>query len=344
MEYTTERTERQEAPVLSIRELSKHLGGKLILDGIDLDVYPGEIYGFLGPNGSGKTTTIKLMLGLLKMEEGAIFIGGHNVSTDFERAISYVGGIIENPEMYRYLSGRENLEQYARMCEGVDAARIDEVVTLVGLEGRIGDKISRYSLGMRQRLGVAQAILHRPRLLVLDEPTNGLDPAGIKELRDILKELCRRERVAVFISSHLLSELEQLCDRVGVIDRGRMIGERSMTELQNSFGDGKNHLTVTLNDPTLAQGVAAEAGFVCLAEESVIRLSIGREEIPDFVRLLVERGLDLYEVTVEKKSLETAFLEMVGGTRQVGLGGFEAAQAKPTQTVSGSDATEEESL
>ena len=316
-------------PILSIRSLSKRLGGKQILDGIDLDVYPGEIYGFLGPNGSGKTTTIKLMLGLLKIEEGTICIGGHNVSTDFERAISYVGGIIENPEMYRYLTGKENLEQYARMCEGVDEARIQEVVSLVGLDARIGDKISRYSLGMRQRLGVAQALLHRPRLLVLDEPTNGLDPAGIKELRDILKELCHREQVAVFISSHLLSELEQLCDRVGIIDRGKMVGERSMSELQSSFGDGRVELTVAVGDPALAQTVATEAGLVCLAEEGAIRLSILREEIPELVRLLVGRGLDLYEVAVQRKSLETAFLEMVGGTRQVGLGGFETPAEEP---------------
>ncbi|MBQ9783367.1 MAG: ABC transporter ATP-binding protein [Clostridia bacterium] len=342
-------TEQAKAPILSIRSLSKRLGGKQILDGIDLDVYPGEIYGFLGPNGSGKTTTIKLMLGLLKIEDGAIFIGGHNVSTDFEGAISLVGGIIENPEMYRYLTGRENLEQYARMCEGVDEARINEVVSLVGLDARIGDKISRYSLGMRQRLGVAQALLHRPRLLVLDEPTNGLDPAGIKELRDILKELCHKEQVAVFISSHLLSELEQLCDRVGVIDRGRMIGERSMAELQNSFGDGKVHLTVTVGDPIRAQQVATDAGLICIANEGAISLSITRESIPEFVRLLVREDLDLYEVTVQKKSLETAFLEMVGGTRQVGLGSSPEPAAAPQQSdpmppVSGETAREEDHL
>lgn len=311
------------APVLSIRGLSKRLGGKQILDGINLDVYPGEIYGFLGPNGSGKTTTIKLMLGLLKIEEGSVTIGGYRVDEDFEKAIAGVGGIIENPEMYRYLTGRENLEQYARMCDGVDAKRIDEVVAMVGLEARIGDKIARYSLGMRQRLGLAQALLHRPRLLVLDEPTNGLDPAGIKELREILKQLCREEQVSVFISSHLLAELEQLCDRVGVIDRGRMIGERSMAEMQYSFGDGKEHLRIVCGDPERARQTAAQAGYVCLAEEDALCVPVTREQTPQLIRLLVQEGLDLYEVAVQKKSLETAFLEMIGDTHAVGLGGME---------------------
>ena len=322
--------EQMRRPVLSIRGLSKRLGGKLILDGIDLEVYPGEIYGFLGPNGSGKTTTIKLMLGLLRIDEGVIEICGKNVVTDFEAAVSHVGGIVENPEMYKYLTGRENLEQYARMCEGVGPERIDEVVALVGLQARIGDKISRYSLGMRQRLGVAQALLHRPELLVLDEPTNGLDPAGIKELRDILKELCRREGVAVFISSHLLAELEQLCDRVGVIDRGRVIGERTMEELRNSFGDGKERLTVTVNDPALTARIAREAGYICIQNEGSVTLSIERARVPELVRRLVAAGVELYEMTVIRKSLETAFLEMVGATRPVGIGGHEPTEPLPT--------------
>lgn len=316
-------------PVLSIRGLTKHLGRRLILDNIDLDVYPGEIYGFLGPNGSGKTTTIKLMLGLLRIENGSISLCGKNIAVDFEGAIANIGGIIENPEMYRYLSGMENLRQYARMCDGVTQERIDEVVELVGLTPRINDKISKYSLGMRQRLGVAQAILHRPKLLVLDEPTNGLDPAGIKELREILKKLCREEGVSVFISSHLLAELEQMCDRVGIIDKGRMLGERTMSELQNTFGDGRMHLFVRTGDAEAARAAVEEMGYPYLAEPEGISISVENEEIPSIVRGLVAAEVDIYEISVRRKSLESAFLEIVGEAGPVGMGGFETAAPEP---------------
>ena len=161
----------QKQPVLSIKNVSKHLGKRKILSDITLDVHEGEIFGFLGPNGSGKTTTIKLILGLLRMESGQISICGHDNVKDFEAAMRCVGGIIENPEMYKYLTGRQNLEQYLRMYPELPRERIDEVIRLVRMESRINDKISKYSLGMRQRLGIAQAVLHHPKLLILDEPS-----------------------------------------------------------------------------------------------------------------------------------------------------------------------------
>lgn len=166
--------------ILKIKGLNKTLGKKQILHSIDMECYSGEVYGFLGPNGAGKTTTIKIAVGLLQLDEGEISINGKDIRKDFEGAMANVGGIVENPEMYKYLSGLENLRQYARMREGVTEERIKEVVELVRLSNRINDKVSKYSLGMRQRLGVAQAILHRPKLLILDEPTNGLDPQGHK--------------------------------------------------------------------------------------------------------------------------------------------------------------------
>ena len=337
MEERTQNT----APVLTIRNLSKHLGSRLILDNINLDVYPGEIFGFLGPNGSGKTTTIKLMLGLLRMEQGEIRICGRNIVTDFEEAVKSVGGIIENPEMYKYLTGRQNLEQYARMYGNIPKERFDEVIRLVGLQTRIDDKISKYSLGMRQRLGLAQAILHRPALLVLDEPTNGLDPAGIKDLRDILKELCHREGVAVFVSSHLLAELEQMCDRVGVIDRGRMLGTHSMAELQNTYADGKELLSLSVgNAPAVAEELRADYPDGRLDDsDDTIRLLIERAKVPDLVRRLAGEGVDIYEVHVMKKTLETAFLEIVGntGSHEVGTGGFTPAP----QSTQGQDSTDD---
>lgn len=176
-------------PIVSLRNVTKRIGGKAIIDKLSFDVPRGEIFGFLGPNGAGKTTTIRMMVGLMSITEGEIFIDGNNTKTDFEKAIRHVGAIVENPELYKYLSGYNNLVHYARMIPGITKHRIDEVVKLVKLENRINDKVSKYSLGMRQRLGVAQAILHKPSLLILDEPTNGLDPAGIRELRDYRKSV-----------------------------------------------------------------------------------------------------------------------------------------------------------
>lgn len=315
-------------PVLTIRNLTKHLSGRLILDNINLDVYPGEIFGFLGPNGSGKTTTIKIMLGLLSLESGSISICGKDIVKEFEEAVSNVGGIIENPEMYKYLTGRENLEQYARMYENVSKERIDELVELVGLKTRINDKISRYSLGMRQRLGVAQALLNKPALLVLDEPTNGLDPQGIKELRDILKEIAAKENVAVFVSSHLLAEIELMCDRVGVIDKGRVIGSKRMDEIRGDFGDGKEHFDITVGNPDMAASVFAARNISFTREKDTFRISLLHSELPSLVKELAAADSEIFEVVKIKKSLEDAFLEMVlgpnrQGRREVGIGGFE---------------------
>ncbi len=174
-------------PVVRLKNVTKRIGKKTIIDDLTFDVPQGEIFGFLGPNGAGKTTTIRMMVGLMSITQGDIWIQGKSIHSQFKQAIRHVGAIVENPELYKYLSGYRNLIHYARMTPGVSKQRIDEVVQLVRLEERIHDKVGTYSLGMRQRLGVAQALLHRPSLLILDEPTNGLDPAGIRELRDYLR-------------------------------------------------------------------------------------------------------------------------------------------------------------
>src|SRR5690606_36103405 len=194
----------------------------------------GEVFGLLGPNGAGKTTSIRMMVGLMKLSEGQIRICGKNVQTHFEEAMLNVGAIVENPEMYKYMSGYDNLIHYARMMSNITKQRINEVIGLVGLEARIHDKVKTYSLGMRQRLGVAQALLHKPKLLILDEPTNGLDPAGIRELRDYLRQLAKDEQIAVIVSSHLLSEMELMCDRVAIIQNGKLL---DMKQLKNNSRD-----------------------------------------------------------------------------------------------------------
>lgn len=301
----------QKQPVLSIKNVSKHLGKRKILSDITLDVHEGEIFGFLGPNGSGKTTTIKLILGLLRMENGEISICGHDNVKDFEAAMRCVGGIIENPEMYKYLTGRQNLEQYLRMYPELPRERIDEVVRLVRMESRINDKISKYSLGMRQRLGIAQAVLHHPRLLILDEPTNGLDPAGIKELRDVLKTLSREEGVAVFVSSHMLSELQLMCDRVGIIDRGVTVGFRSL-DAQGMIEESEySHYTLETPDGEKAMQLLA-AGVLCsgAAYDGALSFDADHQSIPDLLSLLCREGVRVYGLTRQKKSLEDTFLEM----------------------------------
>jgi len=224
--------------VLQINHLSKSFGKKKIIDDISFEVYAGEIFGFLGPNGAGKTTTIKMIMGFLSLDEGQIMINGIDMKKDYELAMSNLGGIVENPEMYKDLSGQTNLEMYGRLHNGVTKERITEVVELVGMQNRIKDKVKKYSLGMKQRVGLAQSLLHRPKVLILDEPTNGLDPSGIKELRDILKKLSHEDGVAVFVSSHMLSEMQLMCDRVGIINNGRLLGVKPIQELMEEASDG----------------------------------------------------------------------------------------------------------
>lgn len=296
-------------PVLDIRHLYKSFGARRVLNDISLCVYPGEIFGFLGPNGSGKTTTIKLMLGLLTIEKGEIFICGHDVRHDFEAAMTNVGGIIENPEMYKYLTGRQNLEQYCRMCGRIPISRIDEVVALVGLEDRIDDKISKYSLGMRQRLGLAQALLNKPALLVLDEPTNGLDPAGIHDLRETLKSLAA-QGVAVFVSSHQLAELEQMCTRVGVLDRGTLLGVHTMEELHGVSEVNTSTLLIRVQNGVAAEAVMSRLGIGFKSEDGGYTVTLADGRVPEVLRELAVCDAGLLAAIPVQRSLEQAFLEM----------------------------------
>lgn len=218
--------------ILKCENLCKHFGKKQILDNVSLEVKQGDILGFIGPNGAGKTTTIKLILGLQSIDSGAVKINGYDIQKEFEKAIEKVGTIVENPDLYMYLSGYDNLKLISNMYKNIDKKRIDEVVKLVKLEQRINDKVSKYSLGMRQRLGIAQALLHKPNLLILDEPTNGLDPEGIKELRELIKDLAEKENMAIVISSHNLSELESFCNKVTIIKNGKIVETSTINEVK----------------------------------------------------------------------------------------------------------------
>jgi ABC-2 type transport system ATP-binding protein len=309
----------QQTPVISIRNLTKSLGGRRILNNISFDVFPGEIFGFLGPNGSGKTTTIKVILGLLRLEEGEVSICSHNIKSDYEMALRNVGGIVENPEMYRYLTGRQNLEQYRQMYDDVPPERIDEVVKIVRLEERINDKIAKYSLGMRQRLGIAQAILHRPKVLVLDEPTNGLDPAGIKELRDIFKSLAHEEGCAVFVSSHMLAELELMCDRVCVIDRGTVLGMMTMDEIHSQRNGDASKYTLETSDAAAALDIVRTVARGAETSGANVVFTASRDDAAKAVGALCAAGISVYSMTRATKSLEQAFMEITAREGGVGV-------------------------
>jgi ABC-2 type transport system ATP-binding protein len=320
----TENNTNNKKIALKIEKLNKTLGRRHILHDIDIEAYEGEVFGFLGPNGAGKTTTIKIIVGLLSLDSGDISIGGYNINKNFEKALAGIGGIVENPEMYKHLTGRENLMQYARMRDGVTKERIDEVVELVGLTKRIDEKIKRYSLGMRQRLGVAQAILHRPKLLILDEPTNGLDPSGIKELRDILKKLAHEENICVMVSSHLMSEMELMCDRVGIIANGSIIGTYTIEEMINSNSNSNTEYVLEVDSTEKALSVIEDKYSPQIIDDTHFSLSIKSDEnqkegIYAVNKTLINSDIKLYTVThKENKSLEEVFIELTeSGGKQI---------------------------
>jgi ABC-2 type transport system ATP-binding protein len=300
--------------ILSIRQLNKSFGQKKIIDNISFDVFAGEVFGFLGPNGAGKTTTIKMIMGFLAVDSGSIQVAGFDLKKNYEKAMATLGGIVENPEMYKDLSGQVNLEMYARLHDGVTKARIDEVVALVGMQNRIRDKVKKYSLGMKQRLGLAQAILHKPRILILDEPTNGLDPAGIKDLRDILKRLAHEEQVAVFVSSHLLAEMQLMCDRVGIIHQGKLLGVKPIGELMAAASGKEAYRFIT---PQAGQAgnilQSAALGLVRLQNDQMIEVEIETEQVPAVTKLLVINDIAIYGIHKVESSLEEAFMQITGG-------------------------------
>ena len=291
-------------PVLAARGLTKrYASGILAVDSVDLRVHPGEVYGFLGPNGAGKTTTMRMLLGLIRPSSGTATVLGHAPGS--AAALAGVGALVESPGFYPYLSGRDNLRVLARYSR-TPAYRIGAVLELVDLAGRADDTFSTYSLGMKQRLGVAAALLKDPRLLILDEPTNGLDPAGMAEMRELVRRL-GAEGHAVLLSSHLLGEVQQVCDRIAIIAGGRIVTESTVAELR-----GQADLVVVA-DP-LPEAHRVLAGL--LGEDSVeqhdgtLRCQVAADRVAEVNRMLVAAGVDVTELRREEKSLEEVFLSM----------------------------------
>lgn len=297
-----------EKTILKCENLSKKFGKKLILKNVYFAMKEGDILGFIGPNGAGKTTTIKLILGLQNITQGKVTINGYDIEKQFTKAIAKVGAIVENPDLYMYLSGFENLKLIANLYPKIDTKRIDEVVKLVRLENRIKDKVSKYSLGMRQRLGIAQAILHKPDLLILDEPTNGLDPEGIKEMRELLLDLAKNEKMAILISSHNLAELDTLCNKVCIIKNGEIIETSDISGIKQEAG--KQYKIFEVDDNKRAKELLPEAVGI---NKKQFKLDIPKEKVPEIIEKLVENQIKIYEVKTEEKSLEQAFFEKTGG-------------------------------
>lgn len=301
--------------VVQLDKVTKRLGGRTIIDSLTFDVYQGEVFGLLGPNGAGKTMTIRMIVGLMGVTEGTIRISGANITTDFEEAVQHVGAIVENPEMYPFLSGYENLLHYARMSPGVTKEKITELVTLVGLTDRINDKVRRYSLGMRQRLGIAQALLHDPKILILDEPLNGLDPAGIREMRDHLRYLAKEKNLAIIVSSHQLAEIEMMCDRIAIIKQGRLINIQMIHDTETT---SERSYTFEVNDVDKAaetiQQVMAEA--IVQKNEGHVISQLEKNQIPIIVKALVDNEVHIFGVKEITKTLEDRFLEITADERK----------------------------
>ena len=294
--------------ILECRSLCKNFGKKQILKDVSFEIKEGDILGFIGPNGAGKTTTIKLILGLQSITSGKVYINGYNVEKEFTKAIEKVGAIVENPDMYMYMSGYDNLKLVSNMYKGIGTKRIDEVVKLVKLENRINDKVSKYSLGMRQRLGIAQAILHKPNLLILDEPTNGLDPEGIKEMRELLVSLAKNEKMAILISSHNLAELDNFCNKVCIIKNGEIIETSEISAIKKDIDH--EQFIIEIENTKGINKIYKEAEIV---NDKVFKINVKKENVPDLVEDMVKHNIKIYGIKEDEKSLEDAFFERTGG-------------------------------
>ncbi len=295
---------------MKIIDLHKNIGRSHIIKNLNFDIRPGEVFGFIGPNGAGKTTTIRMMVGLLSMTKGDVVIQGHSIKSEYTKAISEVGAIVENPEMYPFMTGLQNLKHFARMSEGVTNERIKEVIDLVGLEKAIKTKVNKYSLGMRQRLGIAQALLHSPSVLILDEPTNGLDPTGIREIRRYIRRLAVEDNVSVIVSSHLLSEIELMCDRIGIIQNGELIAIKDLHEKAET-----NEYIVNLDVYPVEEPIdilRKMNGIEILDTSRGIQIKTYKDNIPFLVTTLVRNDIEIYGVNVLQSTLEDQFIEMIG--------------------------------
>ncbi|WP_086444659.1 ABC transporter ATP-binding protein [Candidatus Enterococcus lemimoniae] len=291
--------------VLNVETISKHIGKKKIIKEASFTVASGKVTGLLGPNGAGKTTIIRMLVGLMSHDQGSIQINGQFLSTNFKEAMAHVGAIVENPEFYNYMTGRENLMQYVRMAQKtITDEALNQVISSVHLENNIDQKVKTYSLGMRQRLGVAQAILHQPDLLLLDEPMNGLDPKGMREFREMIQAL-KAQGVGVLISSHQLSDMELLCDDLVIVQKGEIT---YVGPMNNPADENKLVLLVETDQQKQALDFLKEADYVVSVDGNYLKIELSEDTRTVLVKQLVENGIGIKELKVHVDSLEENFL------------------------------------
>ncbi|XRG78676.1 ABC transporter ATP-binding protein [Rossellomorea sp. GAMAL-10_SWC] len=298
--------------VLELKSVNKTINNQKIIKDISFELYKGEVLGLLGPNGSGKTTTMRMIVGLMSITSGEIYIQGNSIKNNFKESIKQIGAMIETPAFYPFYSGYKNLMYFARMIEGVSKERVLEVIDLLGLSNAIHKKFSTYSLGMKQRLGIAQALLHNPSILILDEPTNGLDPAGVREIRDYLKRIAQVEQTAILLSSHLLSEIELICDRSIIIQNGQFV---ESIDLNDKSGE-KLFIEIVVKSTKVFESSFTNKDnkykFDVINDRSIM-FEIDEEEIPSLMKGLVLAGIEIYYVTRKKERLEDLFIQLTGG-------------------------------
>jgi ABC-2 type transport system ATP-binding protein len=288
--------------------LTKVIGDRTIVDDVSFSLQPGEVFGFLGPNGAGKTTTIRMLVGLIRPTHGSVTVCGFDIRRQFEQAMRCVGCIVENPDLYRFMTGRENLEHFARMLR-VPSSEIERVAALVNLDHRLEQRVGTYSLGMRQRLGIAQAMLGNPRVLILDEPANGLDPAGIREIRELIRGLAAERGMAVFVSSHLLAEIELTADRVAIIHKGRILRSGPVRDLISS----QRVMEIRVGDVDRGAMILRERGVELTIADDKLLAGIEETEAPPLIAALTQNGVDVFHARPRVQSLEEMFLEATGG-------------------------------
>src|SRR5215471_114125 len=295
--------------VLTTHALSKMYGSRQAVKDLNLEVCGGEVFGFLGPNRAGKTTTIRMALGLIHPTEGRVEVLGRDVQTDRARVLPRVGALVETPALYGYLSGRNNLKAFAHMLGGLPDSRLDEVLELVGLADRQRDKVRSYSMGMKGRLAIALALLNDPELLILDEPANGLDPAGIVEMRDLLRGLAASGKT-VFISSHVLAEVQQICDRVAIINLGELVRVAQVADLLA----GRGEFVVKVDDPASALALIQrqEWGRAARLEDGLLVTPAPAGRGRDLVQFLGGSGIWPDRVRERQQNLEEIFLSLTG--------------------------------
>ncbi len=294
---------------MRLKDVNKVIGGRTIVKDLSLDLYAGEVFGLIGPNGAGKTTTIRMMTGLSDLTSGDIEYEGRSYRTDFTEIKSKIGCIVENPDLYEYMSGWEQLKLYSAFYPEVTEARLKEVVSFVKMEQAIHKKSKNYSLGMKQRVALALSLIHSPEVLILDEPTNGLDPQGIRELRLLLRELAEKQNVTVLVSSHILWEMQALCDRVGLIHLGELIETGKVSEIMSRM-DG-NTVAILCNDPHGLQRFFTERQIGATLAQDYVKVSCEREHINAMLEDLIEAGFMIYEIMPDRGSLEESFISLV---------------------------------